>query len=189
MHKKLHIRISLTLILIISLTLLFTHKINAQEQIVHGKVYAFKNLELVNIQVKSKKTKQEVITTSEGAFVISCSKKDKLIFCGSGFERTTHRISNAEEVSIKMIFKGGTTDIAKAVRGEHTSNEALVFAIDNYSNYNTYTEPYNSKSLFLQQHHSKQEQEFSYEFSQLNIFSPGYYSNINLKNYKYSIHK
>lgn len=189
MYKKVHIRFSLTLVYLISFLLLFSYKNYAQEQVVYGKVYAFKNLELSKILVKSKKSKQEARTTSEGAFVISCCKKEKLIFCGSGFERTTLRISNTEQPSVKMIFKGGTTEIAKAVSGGHTSNEALIFAIDNYSNYNKHNDPYNSKSIFLQQHSLKREQEFSYDLSQHNIFYPGYYSNINLKNYKYSIHK
>jgi hypothetical protein len=144
---------------------------------------------LSKIQVKSKKTKQATSTTSDGSFVISCHKKDKLIFTGNGFKRTTFKISDPTQLSIKMTFKGGIAEIHKAESAGHTSNEALIFAIDNYSNYNKYHEPYYPKNIVLQQHRLKREQEFLYDLSQHNIFYPGYYSNINLKNYKYSIHK
>jgi len=123
------------------------YQCDAQTHTIHGKIYAFKNLELNNIQITSKKSEAVTFTSSDGSFRIHSSLKDKLIFSGNGFERTSKRITNSDSLSVKMIFKGGSSNRSAALCNNHLTKDEINFAIEFLSVYNCYNCPnsiYNS---------------------------------------------
>ncbi len=127
--KKLHF---------IIISVLLASGIYGQTEIVHGKIYAFKNLKLNNITVTAKKAKTVAKSDFEGNFVISCFTKDKLKFSGQGFEKITVKLKGANPVSVKMIFKGGSKNENLAVLNEHVQKNDLLNSIEFYSYLNNY---------------------------------------------------
>src|SRR5210317_918998 len=77
----------------------------AQDKVIQGKVFAFKNLELRNIKVSAQKSKEVVYTKSDGTFSIVCKNNDKLVFRGNGFQKTTQRVNHRNALEIRMLFK------------------------------------------------------------------------------------
>lgn len=71
--------------------ILITFQLSAQEKVVTGNVYAFKNLALKNIEVTAKKAKTTTRTNPLGNFRIACESKDKLEFSGLGFKKTVRK--------------------------------------------------------------------------------------------------
>lgn len=130
----------------ISLFLLVA-QINAQQKVVYGTVYAFKNLPLNNIKVAAAKEKTVVQTDSLGKFKIICQATDKLEFTGEGFRTLTRKLEKTEKtIKVKMIFKGGKKNIALAVDGDHVSKEKLENEIKLHSDQNV--EYYNYPDIF-----------------------------------------
>ncbi len=129
------------LITIVSLVLLVL-QINAQQKVVHGTVYAFKNLPLNNIEITAAKAKTTAQTDSLGMFKIICTPEDKLSFSGDGFKKLTRKLEREERtIKVKMIFKGGNKNIAAAVENNIVSKEHLENSIElhpdqNYEYYN-----------------------------------------------------
>jgi len=109
---------------------------SAQIQEIKDNVYAFKNLGLSKIKVSCKQLGDVVFTSTDGSFAINCLLKDKLIFSGNGFERTTEKITSYDSISVKMIFKGGSANRTAALCNSHVTKDEVDFAIDYYSVYN-----------------------------------------------------
>lgn len=113
-----------------------------QEKMVYGRVYAFKDLVLKNIEVITSKSKTSVKTDSLGRFKINCQSKDKLEFIGFGFKKLTYKVDFKETkiINFKLIFKGGEKNIILAVENNHVSRADLENSILNhpYQNYEYY---------------------------------------------------
>lgn len=117
--------------------LLFTTVIcNGQNNTVHGKVYAFKNLPLENIKVISKKSKLTVLTDSLGNFTIKCSDKDRLTFVGVGFEKYIKKVKGKDTLEVKLVLKNDDKNTSMAVENGHVSFENLSYSMANYAEYN-----------------------------------------------------
>ncbi len=120
---------------------------NAQQKIVYGNVYAFKNLPLNNIQVSASKTKNIEMTDSLGNFRIICEPTDKLQFNGEGFNKVSRKLERDEKtIKVKMIFKGGDKNMALAVENNHVNKEDLEYSIQNHPDQNF--EYYNYPDVF-----------------------------------------
>lgn len=123
-------------------TVVISLPISAQQKVVSGTVYAFKNLPLQNIEVSASKAKVEVKTDTEGQFKLLCDPQDKLTFEGEGFKKVTRKLERDERtVKVKMIFKGGDKNIALAVDNNIVTKEKLENSIklhpdQNYEYYN-----------------------------------------------------
>lgn len=113
---------------------------NVHSQTTKGKVYAFKNLELKNIKVKSQKSGNVVFTSANGSFSIQCHPKDKIIFSGQGFERTAETYTT-DSIFVKMIFKGGSLNKQRAISNLHVNKDQIDQSIEKYSAYNCYPCP------------------------------------------------
>lgn len=113
----------------------------AQTNRLTGKVYAFKDQPLKNIEVVAKKSKKTVYTDSLGIFRIECQAKDLLEFNGNGFQKTKHKIDfkkpEARKLQeIKMIITDHEKNRVAAVEGLHISKEKLEENFINYPEYN-----------------------------------------------------
>ncbi|MCY1722610.1 hypothetical protein OU798_19830 [Prolixibacteraceae bacterium Z1-6] len=183
MTAKVHIQPALLLVSILCFLSVSGGKSYAQNYIVCGKIHCFKNLALENIQITSKKTKQVTSSNADGTFSITCHKNDKLILLGQGFERITQKVTEGESPTIKLIFKGGSYALKKAIASEHVSKNELIFAVNNYSYYNNHTQLNLLEHNFSHKYHIKRKQVFTHNFTRHNIIYPDYYSNLNYKNY------
>lgn len=122
-------------------------QISAQQKVVYGTVYAFKNLPLNNIEISAAKEKTVAQTDPQGKFKIICQANDKLTFIGTGFKKVTRKLEKMEKtIKVKMIFKGGNKNIALAVEGNHVSLENLENEIKLHSDQNV--EYYNYPDIF-----------------------------------------
>jgi len=125
---------------------------NAQQRLLYGTVYAFKDLDLNNIQVNAAKAKTSVTTDSLGRFKIKCEPNDKLEFIGNGFKKLVRKVTREDTkiIKVKMIFKGGEKNINLAVENAHVSKEDLENSISlhpdqNYEYFN-YPDVFNAIS-------------------------------------------
>ncbi len=122
----------------------------AQDNIISGTVYAFKDLQLENILVTAKKAKTSVTTDFSGAFTISCENRDKLIFSGNGFKNEVIRVNKDNSFKIKMVFEGGKKNEKDAIDSNHVSKEELLYSIEKYSEYNNNYSNYNDIYSLIQ---------------------------------------
>jgi hypothetical protein len=119
------------------LIILFVFQVQAQLKTAEGKVHAFKDLQLNKIQVVAKKAKTEVLTDTAGYFKIQCDARDKLEFSGEGFLKESVKLADDEtNITVKLIFKGGSKSQEEAVASEHASKEALLQSIALFPEYN-----------------------------------------------------
>lgn len=124
------------LFLTLSVCLLAVANISAQQRVINGHVYAFKDLCLKNIKVEAKKSGAKVTTDSLGNFTIVCEKKDRIIFTGMGFEGHIKNIKKEDNLNVKMVFEGGVNNEEIAVGYGHVSQEELTHAVAHLSKYN-----------------------------------------------------
>lgn len=115
--------------------------VQAQTNRLTGKVYAFKDQPLNNIEVTAKKTKKTVYTDSLGFFRIECQAKDHLEFSGNGFQKTRLKIDfkkpEARKLQeIKLIITDHEKNRVAAVEGKHISLEKLEANFINHPEYN-----------------------------------------------------
>jgi len=114
----------------------------AQQKVLYGNVYAFKDLPLNNIKISASSTKNIVYTDSLGKFRIICDARDKLEFTGDGFKKVLRKLEAREKsIKVKMIFKGGDKNTRLAIDNNHVSKDALESSIKlhpdlNYEYYN-----------------------------------------------------
>lgn len=121
--------------------MIFVFQVNAQPKSIFGKVYAFKDLPLNNVEVVAKKAKTSVLTDSLGYFRITCEQKDKLEFSGNGFQKTSIKIDNKNSsvqkmIKAKMIINEGVKNMQAAVSTGHVTEEKLNNSIQNFPEYN-----------------------------------------------------
>ncbi len=108
----------------------------AQNSVVSGSVYCFKDLPLMNIKVEAKKSKSKVATDSLGCFQIVVAKNDKLIFTGGGFQKVVKNVKNKSTLRVKMVLLEGTKNEEIAVGYGHVSQKDLTYAVSHLSQYN-----------------------------------------------------
>ncbi len=121
---------------IVIIFILFCFSDYSQTVLVQGNVYAFKNLSLNNITVKAKKTNTSVTTDLNGNFSILCNSKERIKFSGKGFQTKSIKCNGKNQLSVKLIFKGGFRNEKLAISGKHVRENDLLKAINLYSSYN-----------------------------------------------------
>lgn len=134
-----NISLTIGIILIVELA-------HAQAKVYYGKVYAFKDLPLNNIQVEAKKAKTKTMTDSLGYFRINCEEKDRLEFSGEGFQKEKIKPDEKTRLEVKLIFRGSNKNVQKAVEAGHVEKDRLMNSIEHEHEYNF--EYYNYASIF-----------------------------------------
>lgn len=121
---------------LVVLTGIFSFSVSSQYITVNGEVFAFKDAPLSNIKVIAKNIDSVVLTEEDGSFLITCDKKDKLVFKGKGFQRNIAKVGGCKPLSLKMIFKGGKRVATLAVQNNHISEAVLKSCMIQYYAYN-----------------------------------------------------
>ncbi len=131
------------------LVVLFAFQANGQN-VVTGKVFAFKDTPLKNVKVVAKKSKNEVVTDNNGQFSIDIGKRDKLVFTGSGFEKHVQSVKAGEEISLKLYFLGGAENEQVALGQGLMSESSLMLAKSNFLEYNNKNHTYTNIWMLIQ---------------------------------------
>lgn len=133
-----HLKISVFLI-----SVLFACNIFAQERTVKGVVTTFDSIYVVGATVKSKQTKQEVLTDTLGRFTISVESEDKLKVSAKGFYNQNVKIEKQHNVvAVNLKIKPGEKNMNYAYSVTKVSDRDILSSLaskdDNDIDYSTY---------------------------------------------------
>jgi hypothetical protein len=108
----------------------FAVSISGQQ--VSGKVSAFKNIPLRNVNVKSVKTGNSVVTDSLGRYSIVVADEDILNFIASGFVERKIRLKKNPIVDVNLKYMFSETSFNDAVGNNHISAKELKKTLEKY---------------------------------------------------------
>lgn len=119
----------------------------AQERVMHGRVFTFDSIPLVNANVEVKSTKQVVKTDTLGNFSVSCGSEDVLKVSAKGF--TTEKVKLEPVIKLAIInlkLKPGAKNREIAVGYGHVKDGEKLNAVSNLNNkdvdFSTYSNIY-----------------------------------------------
>lgn len=119
---------------IVTLMFLTFFPVNAQKDIVHGKVTLYQEIAVVNTIVINKKTKKSVQSDSLGFFSIECNLKDKLSISATGLDKKTIKIKSLKDsIKIDLIVSGKESDIQLAADNGHIYLTDVAFVTKKYN--------------------------------------------------------
>ena len=116
----------------------------AQTRVVKGKLTAFNQYPVQNVEVASKKAKSTVMTDSLGQFEIVCNEKDVIMIKAKVFEALSRKVDSEDDfVSANLIFRDTPENREIATGMGYISHEQLTFALahmadenNDFCNYN-----------------------------------------------------
>jgi TonB-dependent SusC/RagA subfamily outer membrane receptor len=98
---------------------------------INGKVTAFKDLPLANVELKVKKSKDIVLTNADGTFEIECQINDKIYVRASGFRSAWIKVKDFDQYEkVNLEFGGSDRDIINAAKAGHMEEEKLTNAFE-----------------------------------------------------------
>lgn len=106
--------------ILISFFLLMSPSINAQKNVIHGKITVFNVIAVSNVEITVKKTNTSVRSDSLGIFVIECKLNDKLSLKATGFKTKVVKIKKMKDtLNVNLVISGKESDIQLAVENGH----------------------------------------------------------------------
>ncbi len=121
----------------------------AQEgKILSGRVTAFGEIPLNNVEITASKTGQKTYTDSLGIFMISYSETDQLRFYAKGFEGRKIKAKKYKQADIDLVYSNNQSSFEHATKNKHISKENLEMAMGKYplkgeKDYGNYDNIYN----------------------------------------------
>ncbi len=107
----------------------------SQERIIHGQVFTFDSIPLVNAQIKVKSTKQIIQSDTLGRFSVGCSKEDLLIVSAAGFNREKVKLNEKIKFCIiNLNLKPGEKNREIAIGYGHVRDKDKLNAVANLNN-------------------------------------------------------
>jgi len=104
----------------------------SQTRVVKGKITAFNQYPVQNLEVASKKGKSAVITDSLGQFELVCSEKDVILIKTKVFEPLNKRISPDDNyVTANLVFKDSEKNRELATSLGYINPDQLSYAVVN----------------------------------------------------------
>jgi len=117
------------------MVLFLTITVNAQERVLHGRVFTFDSIPLVLANVEVKSTKQVVKTDTLGNFSVSCGLEDVLKVSAKGFN--TEKVEIGPKIKLAVInlkLKPGSKNREIAVGYGHVLDSEKLNAVSNLNN-------------------------------------------------------
>ena len=128
--KRLAIKTMLILISILTAITGF-----AQDRIIHGQIFTFDSIPLIDASIVVKSTKQEVHSDTTGRFSVGCNAEDVLTVSAEGFYKQKVKFDEkAKVVVINLKLKPGDRNKEVAVGYGHVSYEDLPYSVSSMSN-------------------------------------------------------
>lgn len=119
-------------IVLVFVSVLLATGIYAQERVVHGQVFTFDSIPLVNANVKVKSTKQEVRTDSIGRFSVACELKDEFKVSANGFYNQNVKVAeNIKLVVVNLKLKPGEKSREIAIGYGHVTDRNKLNSVAN----------------------------------------------------------
>ncbi len=121
----------------------------AQEgKMLSGRVTAFGEIPLNNVEITTSKTGQKTYTDSLGIFMISYSETDQLRFYAKGFEGRKVKAKKYKQADIDLVYSNNQSSFEHATKNKHISKENLEMAMGKYplkgeKDYGNYDNIYN----------------------------------------------
>jgi TonB-dependent SusC/RagA subfamily outer membrane receptor len=107
----------------------------SQERIIHGRVFTFDSIPLVNTNVEVKSTKQVVKTDSLGNFSVGCNSKDVLKVSANGFYTEKVELDGKIKVAvINLKLKPGAKNREIAIGYGHVLDSEKLNAVSTLNN-------------------------------------------------------
>ncbi len=128
----------------IVLLLLAAVSAHGQDIEVSGIVRCYNRYPLRNVSVTLGKSKETVLTDSEGRFAVTLRKGDKITFEAEGFEPFSLRPQANDTVTVNLVFRGREKDVTVAIGNGYIPKEDLTFAVSNLQQYNSEFSNYSS---------------------------------------------
>ncbi|MCP4312348.1 MAG: TonB-dependent receptor plug domain-containing protein [Bacteroidetes bacterium] len=115
---------------ILSLLLCSALMVGAQTRVVYGKVTAYNQYPLQNIQVIAKKSKAAVKTDSLGMFSIVCMEKDVIKVKPKAFMSATRKVgSHSDTLLINLVFIDNKSNRELATGYGYINQKDLAYAV------------------------------------------------------------
>jgi len=106
---------------------------HAQEsKILSGRVTAFGEIPLKDVEITTSKTGQKTYSDSLGIFMISCSNSDQLRFHAKGFEVKKIKVKKYKQPDIDLVYSNNHSSFEDATKNKHLSKEDLEMAMEKY---------------------------------------------------------
>lgn len=111
--------------------ILVSGPIQAQTRVVYGKITAFNQYPLQNIQVKTKKSKAMVRTDSLGMFSIVALEEDRLIIKTKAFMTVVRKVdADTDTVNINLVFIDTKSNRELATGYGYINSQDLNYAVN-----------------------------------------------------------
>ncbi len=125
----------------------------AQNRVIHGKLTAFNNMPVANVEVVAKKAKTSVLSDSLGQFDLVCMNDDVVIVKAKPFNSTKQKVDESmDEVAFDLEFIDTPRNRKIAVGYGYMSEHDLTIAItqyeqfmNNFCNYSTIADAISSR--------------------------------------------
>lgn len=115
--------------------LLFAGNSFAQERIVHGRVFTFDSIPLINANVHVKSSKQVVLTDTTGRFSVGCNLEDGLTVKAKGFYNQKIKVpGNVKVVIVNLKLKPGEKNREIAIGYGHVSDRDKLNSVATLNN-------------------------------------------------------
>ena len=107
----------------------------SQERIIHGQVFTFDSIPLVNAQIKVKSSNQIVRSDTIGRFSASCNPEDVLLVSANGFTREKVKLGkNIKLVIVNLKLKPGEKNREIAIGYGHVLDRDKLNSVANINN-------------------------------------------------------
>lgn len=113
----------------------------SQDKIIHGRIFTFDSIPLINADIKVKSTKQVVKTDTTGRFFVGCNNNDVLTVNAKGFYKQKIKLQGNEKlVIVNLKLKSGernkeiavgygyVTDVDKLNAAVNLNNDEMDFS-------------------------------------------------------------
>ena len=109
----------------------------SQTHVVKGKITAFNQYPVKNIEVASKKGKSAVLTDSLGQFELVCNKKDVILVKTKEFEPLSKRVNSGDDyITANLVFKDSEKNRESAIGMGYLEPDQLSYALVHLSHEN-----------------------------------------------------
>jgi hypothetical protein len=109
----------------------------SQTRVVKGKITAFNQYPVQNVEVASKKNKSAVMTDSLGQFELVCSEKDVILIKTKVFDPLNKRVSPEDDsINANLIFKDSKKNRESAIGLGYLKPDQLSYALAHLANEN-----------------------------------------------------
>lgn len=112
--------------------LFFVISVTAQDRVVHGRVFTFDSIPLIDAEVKVKSTKQTILTDTTGKFAVAVNPKDVLKVSAKGFYTQKVKLAdNTKAAIINLKLKPGDKNREIAIGYGHVSDSEKLNSVAN----------------------------------------------------------